>query len=578
MPQSLELPTPRTLQRLTPGSVRAALSGTDGSLHGLLDPRRIVRWIYVARLIVVTAIFLAMVVSWRFAPVTSTLVASLALAIAMAFTAASALYSEIYRKPLARTFLYLQSSFDLLLVTAIVHITGGGASQFAALYIPVIASASLLLPRARVLLVSGLGITLYVADVIWGHSTDASVGVWLQLGVFALVAVGSGYIGSQLQAAGLGQGRLAAELVKVKLEAADILRNIRSGIITVDAGGRLLHANPSAETLLGIPLHKHMNRPVFDLLAGAAPELSYALAQSVHEGIRTTRAEGTIEADGRRFPIGVTTMSTNGEDGMPTTATAIFQDISDQKRLEELHLRAERLEAVAELSASLAHEIRNPLASIRSSVEQLAKMPAAGEDERTLSTLILRESDRLTRLLGEFLDFARVRVTRIEPVDIGAIAQDATVLASNHPDRKPGVDVICSVPADPLMIEGDQDLLHRIVFNLALNAVQAAPPRGRVRVEVLPIARAQMPHGVVFEQGAVAIRIADDGPGIPSDIRDRLFDPFFTTKPGGTGLGLAVVHRASEAHRGVVLIDSSSRGTKFTVLLPTTQSVAGSTI
>ena len=131
MPQSLELPTPRTLQRLTPGSVRAALSGADGSLHGLLDPRRIVRWIYGARLTLVTAIFLAMVVSWRLAPVTSTLVASLALALTMAFTAASALYSEIYRKPLARTFLYLQSSFDLLLVTAIVHITGGGTSQFA---------------------------------------------------------------------------------------------------------------------------------------------------------------------------------------------------------------------------------------------------------------------------------------------------------------------------------------------------------------------------------------------------------------------------------------------------------------
>ena len=104
------------MQRLTPGSVRAALSGADGSLHGILDPRRIVRWIYGARLILVTAIFLAMVVSWRFAPVTSTLVASLALALAMAFTAASALYSEIYRKPLARTFLYLQSSFDLLLL------------------------------------------------------------------------------------------------------------------------------------------------------------------------------------------------------------------------------------------------------------------------------------------------------------------------------------------------------------------------------------------------------------------------------------------------------------------------------
>ena len=576
MPHTLDLPTPRTLRRLTPSSVRTTLTGADGAFHRLLDPRRIVHWVYAARLTLVTAIFLAMVVTWRRAPVNSTLVASLALALAMAFTAGSALYSEIYRKPLARTFLYLQSTFDLLLVTAVVHITGGGTSQFAALYIPVIATASLLLPRVRVLLVSGLGISLYAADVIWGHSTEPSVAIGLQLSVFALVAVGSGYIGAQLQAAGLGQGRLAAELVKVKLEAADILRNIRSGIITVDSMGRLLHANPSAELLLDIPLQRHMNLPVFELLSAAAPELSYALAQSVNEGIRTTRAEGTIEAAGRRYPIGVTTTSTEAEDGTPATATAIFQDISDQKRLEELHLRAERLEAVAELSASLAHEIRNPLASIRSSVEQLAKMPAAGEDERTLSTLILRESDRLTRLLGEFLDFARVRVTKIEQVDIGAIAQGATVLAGKHPDRKPGVDVICSVPADPLHIEGDEDLLHRVVFNLTLNAVQAAPPRGRVRVEVLPISRAQMPHGVVFDQGAVAIRVADDGPGIPPDIRDRLFDPFFTTKPGGTGLGLPVVHRAAEAHRGVVLVDSSAAGTKFTVLLPTTQSTAES--
>ncbi len=161
------------------------------------------------------------------------------------------------------------------------------------------------------------------------------------------------------------------------------------------------------------------------------------------------------------------------------TATVIFQDISDQKRLDTLHMRAERLEAVAELSASLAHEIKNPLASIRSAVEQLGRSPRANEDERSLSSLIVRESDRLSRLLSEFLDFARVRVTRIGPVDLAEVARDATTLVSTHPDRPEGVQVDFAVPTSPMIVEGDEDLLHRAVFNLALNAVQASSHGGK---------------------------------------------------------------------------------------------------
>ena len=272
--------------------------------------------------------------------------------------------------------------------------------------------------------------------------------------------------------------------------------------------------------------------------------------------------------------LGVTTTApdSNGDDQHRlATSTAIFQDISNNKRLESLRVRAERLEAVAALSASLAHEIRNPLASIRSAVEQLAGARHATDDERVLGSLVMRESDRLSRLLGEFLDFARTRATVIKPVDLGAIARGAASLASAHPSRAEGVVVNCSAPGSPYVIEADEDLLHRAIFNLALNAVQAAPAGGRVDVDIVPLPPDEVPVGAGFDDGAVALHVTDNGPGIPLDLRSRIFEPFVTTKEGGSGLGLPVVHRAVEAHRGLVLVDSSSHGTRFTMLLPLAQ-------
>jgi two-component system sensor histidine kinase PilS (NtrC family) len=256
------------------------------------------------------------------------------------------------------------------------------------------------------------------------------------------------------------------------------------------------------------------------------------------------------------------------------SATAIFQDISDSKRMEELRLRAERLEAVAELSASLAHEIKNPLACIRSAVEQLALGVRADEDDRTLGRLIVRESDRLARLLTEFLDFARVQVADDARVDMVAIARAAAHLASTHPDcTARGIEVTCRAPDEPLLVAGDQDILHRAIFNLTLNAIQASPERGTVDVEVTTATGTQIPTGAPVRERAVVVRVTDNGPGIPAELRDRVFDPFYTTKQGGTGLGLPIVHRAIAAHRGVVLVDSGARGTRFTVLLPLARQV-----
>lgn len=538
---------------------------------------------YVGRLAISAAIYLAAVFAWRDADRVDTLVASLLITGTLVFTAAAAAYSEVGERPLGEPFYALQALFDLVLVTAIVHVTGGGASQFTALYILVIATSAVLLSPTGALVTAALACLTYFVEVIVLSRAQLDAALWLQLGVFAVVALSSWYIAARLREARAGTEELAAELVKVRLEASDILRNIRSGIVTVDGAGTLLYANPAAGALLGLPLESQLGRSAIALIEPVSPVLARAMERAVGEGVRMTRAEGTVTTATRSFPIGLnTTLSqSGGREGDAGggagggTATAIFQDISDQKRLDALHLRAERLEAVAELSASLAHEIKNPLASIRSAVEQLGRSPRATDDERSLASLIVRESDRLSRLLSEFLDFARVRVTRMGAVDLAAVARGATSLVAAHPDRREGVQVQCAVPELPVVVEGDEDLLHRAVFNLTLNAVQASTRPGTVRVELAPLTSDDAPAGVSFDEGGVALRVSDEGDGIPDEIRDRLFDPFFTTKPGGSGLGLSVVHRAIESHRGFVFVDSDPRGTRVTVLLPTSQAEPG---
>jgi signal transduction histidine kinase len=535
--------------------------------------------VYTGRLIISAGVYLGAVYAWKDADRTDTLIASLVMTVALFVTAASALYSEVYRRPLTERFFLGQVVLDLLIVTGVVHITAADASQFAALYILVIAYASLLLSTTMSLAIAALGCALFFVDRLFLSSLLNTVALWLQLGLFAVVALSSGYIGARLREARAGTEALVAQLDKARLQASDILKNIRSGIITVDRSGALLYANPAASNLLGVDLDARLGRSVLGDIDRVAPALSRALERAIADRSRTTRSEGIVSSGERSFPIGLNTTVTDAS-GYPEidsdgTATAIFQDISDQKRLDTLHMRAERLEAVAELSASLAHEIKNPLAAVRSAVEQLARSPRTNADEHVLATLIVRESDRLSRLLSEFLDFARVRVTRLEPVDLARVAREAAGVAAAHPDRPSEVEVAADVPEVPVVVEGDEDLLYRAVFNLTLNAVQASRETGRVSVALAPLTSDDAPAGLSFDRGGVALRVSDNGEGIPEEIRDRLFDPFFTTKPGGTGLGLSVVHRAIEAHKGFVFVDSDTRGTRVTVLLPSYQNEPG---
>ncbi len=526
----------------------------------------LLRLVYLGRMCLGVAIYVTAALKVRVAAPIDILVSSLMLVTAAAVTLASYWHTHIRRRIPGPTFLYLQAVFDVFLITAAVHMTGGADSDLASLYVILVAVSALLMPPANAGLVTLFAGLVYFADVFWGHPGGFSGGIWIQLVVFVLVAAVMTYVASRVNVLGAAREALAAEVRQVQLEADDVLRNIRTGVITVDADGHLLYANPASEEILGFKAREWLGRPVMPEFARLAPEFWAAVTSTARRGVRLMRVEATVHRSDHSFPIGVTTTTLDGPVGAPPRVSAIFTDISDSKRLEELHLRAERLEAVAELSSSLAHEIKNPLASIRSSVEQLGRSSRANPDEKFLANLIVRESDRLSRLLSEFLDFSRVRVTECRPMDLHQVAEAAIRLVRQHPDCAAGVKI--TLEGGPTPMEGDEDLLHRVVTNLVLNAVQAAGARAAVRVRTGLAAANELP-GAAGIENPVALRVSDNGPGIPAEVQDRLFEPFATGRVGGTGLGLAIVQRAVEAHRGLVLVDTKADGgTTFNVYFP----------
>jgi two-component system, NtrC family, sensor histidine kinase PilS len=535
---------------------------------GAVPPQRsMLRWLYLGRLSLAAGVFIAAALSWWRADLTQLLIASVSVTLALIVTAIAYWWSHIRAREAGATFLYGQALFDLTLVTAVVHIFGP-YSYFASLYILVIAFNAVLMPLANGLLIALLAGILYAADVLTVQAFGISPALLLQIAVFWGVAIASGYLASRVQAVGAARETLEAELRRVRLEAGDILRQIRAGIMTLGGDGRLVYANPSAEALFQISAADLRDRPVLDLLDDICPQLGQTIRRAVRDGQRFSRTEAEARVGGRVWPLGFTTMPVHAEAGTLPSVTVIFQDLSDAKRMEALHLRAERLEAVSEIAASLAHEIRNPLASIRSAVEQLAAMSGGGPDERTLAGLIMGESDRLSRLLGEFLDFSGVRVMRVAAVDLVAVAEHGIQLVRQHPDCPADADLSLIAPERPVRVEGDLDLLHRVVSNLVLNAVQAASGVPHVSVEVRVPESGDLPSTVVLDAPRLLV-VRDQGPGISPEILGRLFEPFVTGRVGGTGLGLPIVQRAVQAHRGLIFCDSEKdRGTAFSVFLP----------
>ncbi|MEX2582740.1 MAG: histidine kinase dimerization/phospho-acceptor domain-containing protein, partial [Gemmatimonadota bacterium] len=438
---------------------------------------RILNWVYIGRLSLGAALLLRLPdVTIQGGGANSYVVALLVLT--LVFTAASFGYGRWMDRNPGGLFLYSQVVFDALLLTAVVYMTGGQRSMFAPLYILVISAGALLLPIVGGILIGFLASILYFAAAVASSgATDPSV--MLQAGLFAIVALVIGYLGDRLKQTGAALGEVQTELRRLRLDTDDILETIGTGILTVDGRGTLAYLNPAAAEMLSIQPGRWLDRPVLEELDRIAPGLGNVIERTAtaRSPIRRFETEPLTE-DG--FVLGVsTTLLEHSADERPPV-TAIFQDITEKMRAEGLRRRAERLEAVAELSASLAHEIKNPLASIRSAVEQMAGGSVDADDARLLGTLIVRESDRLSRLLGEFIDFARVKVTAPQPVDFSRLILDVVDVVRAHPDaRERATQISFDTSAEPVYIRGAEDLLHRAVFNLTLNAAQWAGSGGR---------------------------------------------------------------------------------------------------
>lgn len=529
------------------------------------EQRSFLRWLYVGR-VVLAAVVLVRASLMRAQAPEAAFTAVLVVLLAYAVTAYGIFVTFIKKHRGGLAFLQSQAAMDLLLVTTLVHFEGPQQSGWAALYVLVIAVYALLMPLRSGIVTSFLGAAIFLADAYFAQPGPPGTWLWGQVAVFTVVFLVVAFLGQRLRTASVEQTELAIELHRVRLEADEILRNIRSGVLTVDGQGRLAFINLAAEHLLGIPAADATGLPVLDQLERRSPELFAAVVGGIRKGRRVNRAEGTAtRADGRTVPIGLSTTTFGRPDEEFPSVTAIFTDISDLQQVQVLHVRAERLEAVAALSASLAHEIRNPLASIRSSVEQLARSARDDPDDRILADLIVRESDRLSRLLGEFLDFSRVRASHFISLDLTDVVREAAQLVREHPDTGPGVEIV--VRGDPTEIDADEDLLHRIVTNLILNAAQAMNGAGRIEAIVDRPRLAELTQAGEFEH-PVRLRVRDDGPGIDPELQERLFQPFVSGRPGGSGLGLAIVERAVAAHRGLVMLDSApGKGTTFTILL-----------
>ena len=531
---------------------------------------RLLRWVYVGRMTLATGILVGMMVAWFSAPPEATQIATLLFLVTLGVTLGSLWHTEWRGLPPGRNFMYAQVLFDSALVTTVIYITSSGTEMsFAPLYILVITEGALLLPLPGGVLIGALSSILYLAGLVWGRPEALPLNtVGLQIGLFVVVALITGWAGDRVQRTWLAFEEVQSELVRLRLDTGDILTNISTGVLTVVDGGRLGYINTAGEGFLNLSLDQWHGAPILDVVEEVAPGLAEALRRSIDGLGPVTRKTTSVKRPTGDLVLGISTTVLESREGEGPSVTAIFQDITDLERIESLNRRNERLEAVAELGASLAHEIKNPLASIRSAVEQFDNPTLPGEDRAFLQRLVLAESDRLSRLLTEFLDFSVMRLGAPAKVDFSQVVRDAIASVKQHPDFGGEIRIEERGLEGRLILPGDSDLLHRLVSNLILNAVQFSGPEGTVRISIEHRYGEDPTPGTNVSQ-PVRLSVQDSGPGIPPEDVGRIFTPFFTTRKGGSGLGLAVVHRAVEAHGGAVYVEEvPAGGTRFVVLLP----------
>lgn len=553
----------------------------------MLEPLQVLYWIYAARLVISLSVFGSAFLVGDFIdrqapgslPLDFRLIAVVGLALAAFLTPIAYRHSHVKVRSVGLGFLYTQAVLDVLLFNAVVHITGGSESPFVSLFIALAASYALVLPLSSATLTALAAGALYLVDNLLSGGGATVFGLVLQVLVIMFVAMAASMVGARFRQVRTELRTVEGELHRLRLDTADVLRIIPSGVITLDASGNLVYMNLAAAEMFDIDAAAFLGEDLLPVLGHRAPEASAAVLETMETGRRIRNREVDIQpktapgggdgSGGSVVPVALSTTMLQ-DVGAGPSHVVLLQDLRAVRQLENLRLRTGKLEAVSELSASLAHELKNPLASIRSAVEQLSARSRENEDEQTLARLIVRESDRLARILSEFSDFARVDVAERKPIEVEKLIREVTETALRHPVAEGRASITREIVDDMSGLWGDPELLHRTLLNLVLNALQVGDPAQPVRIRI--VADALRPDLVPAEVSLgqpVRIRVIDDGPGIDPEDLPKIFDPFYTRRKGGSGLGLSIAHRAVQAHGGALIAGSfPGQGATFAVVLP----------
>lgn len=380
------------------------------------------------------------------------------------------------------------------------------------------------------------------------HEEDTRHTIWMAI-LFLLI--GCAGIISLLLAQGYRAAR--SSLSRIKAFSDSLVENMPIGLIATDAGGRLNAFNQTAETILKRTAGEVLGKPAEEILPGSCRELFRTLTA---ERRLIEREIGCTVADGRTIPLQVIAATLREEDGTFVGHVILFRDMTEIRRLEEEVARSRRLASLGSLAAGVAHEIRNPLSSIKGFATWFRERYRDNPEDRETAEVMIHEVDRLNRVITQLLEFARPLTMDRVPTVLSAVIRHTLKMVEGEAHRK-GVSLTTDLSSEVGEILLDADRMTQVFLNLYLNAIAAMDAGGTLRVS---LAR---------QDERVRITVADTGVGIPKADLPRVFDPYFTTRSSGTGLGLAIVHKIVEAHGGEVRLESEpGRGTTAVILLP----------
>jgi two-component system sensor histidine kinase PilS (NtrC family) len=492
-------------------------------------------------------------------------------------------------------FAVLNIATDIAIVSALVHLSGGSDSPFAFLYMLIGVYGAILLERKGALNCAVTSALAYGAVLLAGQRgwlplrtigppdpTPVLLGMWvINAGGVVLVAWLASLLSTELRQAGEALKQRTIDLSRLQNLHERTVESLKSGLLTTDLEGRITSFNSEAERITNRGRAHVLGLDVETVLPGIRDHLVTDIEDG-ETGISNSRGRMVYRTHDQilRY-LGIGTYVLRDGAAEAEGHVVIFQDVTDVVEMEASLRQSERLAAIGELSASIAHEIRNPLAAISGSIEMLqgerAEQKESG-DSANLMKIALREVDRLDHLISDFLRYARPGPLNPETVQLQAVIAD--VLEMFEASRPDGIEIDLTVE-DGLAFFADPDQIRQVLWNLVLNAAEAMPEGGRLRVSARRLIESDSQggspggrRGQGEKEGKarwLEIAIADDGCGIPQDKLDRIFDPFFTTKRNGSGLGLATVHRIVESHGGMVRLESKlGVGTTVRVRLPLT--------